>query len=279
MDAAGLITINENCWLGYGEVLAKMDFCGIRLYQEGKMIYEDYSHAQHGFRMLAGALGLPFIPCRSPLGSDILNPEFDALGKAGARDGKNPKIPRKKLEVMEDPFFNSGKVILVPAARPEVGVIHAQQVGDMGTVRCRGCLSLDKELAFACDKLIVTCEEIVPEEVLRSDPNSNTVPFVKVDAVVQIPWGAHPTSVPYYYDYDAKFIRESDKAQRSADTMKVWLDEWVYGPKDWSEYLNKVGGARLAEIRADSIGYSTRQVRGNNPPPRAYKPLSWRKEV
>lgn len=278
LDAVEAIAINENSWLGYGEVFAKMDFCGVRQLEAGRVIYEDYSHGQQGFRMLAGALGLPFIPYRAPLGSDILNPEYDALGKAGLRDGSNPRIPLKKYVLMDDPFYNTGKVILVPACLPEVGVIHAQQVGDMGTVRVRGCFSEDKEIAFACDKLVVTCEEIVPEEVLREDPNSNLVPFIKVDAIVQIPWGAHPTSVPYFYDYDARFIKETDKVQRSPETMKAWMDEWVFGPKDWNEYLDKVGGSKLAELRSDCFGYSTRQLRGRKPAPRSYKPLSWRKE-
>lgn len=278
LDAADRIRINEHCWIGYGEMFAKVDLCGTRLYEKGKYLYEDYSHGQMAFRQLAGAIGAPFIAAYAPLGSDIENPKYDALKRAGLRDGKNPRIPKEKYIIMDDPFYRRGKVILLPALNPELGVIHAQQVGDMGTVRISGIASGDKELAFAADKVVVTCEEIVPEERLRQEPERNLIPFIKVDAIVEVPWGAHPSSAPYYYDYDAKFLAETNIAQRSEETMKKWLDEWVFGPKNWGEYIKKLGADKLAELKADSItGYSMRCMRGKRPAPVMFKPISWKR--
>ncbi len=276
LHAAKRIKVMEHCWMGYGEMFGKLDVNSTRMYEEGKLIYEDYSHAQVAFRQLAGAIGAPFIATYAPLGSDIENPKYDALKRAGLRDGKNPKIPKQKFIEMDDPFYGRGKVILVPASNPELAVIHAQTVGDMGTVRVRGVVSGDKELAFSADKLVVTCEEIVPEEALRQEPERNLIPFVKVDAVVQVPWGAHPSSCPYYYDYDAKFIAEQNIAQRDEATMKKWLDEWVYGPKDWRDYIKKLGAEKLLDLRAEqTTGYSTRIIRGRKPAPTMFKPVSW----
>ena len=276
LTASQRASIIEHCWSGYGEIFGKLDMNSSRLYEQGKLIYEDYSHGQMAFRQLAGAMGVPFIACYAPLGSDIANPEYDALKRAELRNGKNPKIPKEKAIIMDDPFYGKGKIVLVPALNPELGVIHAQMVGDMGTVRVRGVVSGDKELVFSADKVVVTCEEIVPEEELRREPERNLIPHMKVDAIVQVPWGAHPTSTPYYYDYDSRFIAETNVAQRTEESMKKWLDEWVFGPKNWKEYIVKVGTEKLHDLRADqTTGYSTRVMRGKKPAPVMLKPISW----
>ncbi len=82
------------------------------------MILEDYSHGAMAMRFLAGAIGAPFIPYNAPLGSDLYNPKYDALGKAGLRDGKNPRIPKKKFIQMEEPFWGEGETVLLPAPGP-----------------------------------------------------------------------------------------------------------------------------------------------------------------
>lgn len=280
MHAGGNLGIHENSFCGYGEVFSKVDLAGAKLLQEEKMIWEDWSHGQQAFRMLAGAVGAPFIAYYAPLGSDILNPEYDAMKKAGLRDGSNPRIPKEKFIIMDDPFYGGGKVVLVPAAKPEVGVIHAQQVGDMGTVRIQGLVSEDKEVAFACDKLIVTCEEVVPEEELRKTPENNLVPFIKVDTIVEVPYGAYPSGVPYYYDYDSDLIKTWDKLQRNEEAMQKWMEEWVYGPKDWNDFLKKVGMEKLVALKANSsTGYSMHIQRGKKPPVEVYTPFTWRRKA
>lgn len=276
LHAAKRIKIMEHCWIGFGEMFAKVDKNANKQYENGELIYEDYSHAHVALRQLAGAMGVPFITACGPLGSDILNPQYDALKRAGLRDGKNPRIPKEKFLLIDDPFYEKGKIVLLPASNPELAIIHAQTVGDMGTVRIRGLVAGDKELAFSADKLVVTCEEIVPEDTLRKEPERNTIPFIKVDAIVQVPWGAHPSSCPYYYDYDAKFIAEQNVAQRDEESMKKWMDEWVYGPKDWLDYIKKLGAEKLYELRAEqTTGYSSRLLRGRRPAPTMFKPIFW----
>jgi len=275
LNAAGAIKIYETDWMGWGEMAGKLDVNMERTYKAGKMILEDYSHGAMAMRFLAGAIGAPFIPYYAPQGSDLYNPKYDALGRAGMRDGKNPKIPRKKFIEMPDPFFNTGNVILLPAARCDVAVIHVTQCGEKGTARWRGIGTIDKEICFAADKVIVVCEEIVPESELRKNPENNQVPYFVVDAIVENPWGAYPSAVPYYYDYDAPFLRGMDAASRNPEDMKKWQDEWVFGPKSWEEMITKVGAKRLLDLRADStIGYSTRLLRGKKPAPRMTVPLS-----
>jgi glutaconate CoA-transferase subunit A len=275
LNAVGAIKIYETDWMGWGEMAGKLDINMNKAYQQGKAILEDYSHGAMAMRFLAGAVGAPFIPYYAPLGSDLYNAKYDALGKAGLRDGKNPKIAKKKFIQIEEPFWGDGDVVLLPAAKPDLAVIHVAQAGDKGTCRWRGVGTIDKEISFACDKVVVIAEEVVPEAEMRKLPEGNQIPYFAVDTIVECPWGAFPSSVPFYYDYDAPFMRGMDAASRNETDMKKWLDEWVYGPKNWEDFIVKLGAKRLLDLRADSVtGYSTRMMRGKKPAPRMKMALS-----
>jgi len=115
----------------------------------------------------------------------------------------------------------------------------------------------------AADKLIVVAEEIVPEEVLRRDPCGNLVPHYLVDAVVEVPWGAHPTGCFGYYEVDGKFIRDYYGRTKTQEGFNRWADEWIFSVRDFNEYLYKLGFKRLDTLRANSAcNYSTRVKRG-----------------
>ena len=137
LNAVGAIKIYETDWMGWGEMAGKLDVNLERNYKAGKMILEDYSHGAMAMRFLAGAIGAPFIPYYAPQGSDLYNTKYDALGRAGLR-GKDPKIPKIKFQEMADPFYGAGNVMLLPAARLDVAVIHVAQCGEKGTARWRG---------------------------------------------------------------------------------------------------------------------------------------------
>lgn len=274
LHSTNAIRIKEDSWVGCGEIFAKLDLNADRCIKTKSMLVEDYAHGQMQMRLLAGALGVPFMPYWGGMGSEIF--KYDILGENNLRDGK--LFPKKKYAMIEDPFYDQGKVPVVPALQPEVGVIHAQKVGNEGTVRVEGLTGYDKELAFACKTLIVTCEEVVPEISLREQPQMNLVPFSKVDVVVEMPWGAYPTQVPYYYDYDPVFMREADRIQRDEEMMNKWLEEWVYTPKDWKDVMDKIGGYRLSSLTANRfLGYSLKNKRGEVLPPEIYMPLQWRR--
>jgi glutaconate CoA-transferase subunit A len=220
--------------------------------ERGEIALEDYSNNQMSLRFLAGALGIPFLPTKTGLGTDI-------LAKAGfspeIRRGR--KTARFKAIQFQNPFTEaSDPFVLLPALTPDVALIHAQQVGDDGTVRIRGLSFADIEQAKSADAVIVTCEEIVPRAHLRSDPNRNSLPPFLIDAVVPVPFGAHPTACPFFYDYDAEHLNLYRKMAEDDGLFARYLDEWVYGVKDHAGYLDRVGGSRLAALRADSAsGY------------------------
>jgi len=221
--------------------------------QKGEIEFEDYSNYQMSLRFLAGALSIPFIPTKSGLGSDLLN--YEGFSK---EIRKEKKVARKKLEVIQNPFSeDKDDVVLLPALNPDVALIHAQYVGDDGTVRIKGLTFADIEQAKSADTVIVTCEEIVPRSFIRLDPDQNSLPPFFVDAIVKLPYGAHPTGCFGFYDYDPKHLNMYRVFANDDGKFKEYLDEWIYGVKTHEEYVNKVGGEMLVKIKANPVlGYA-----------------------
>ena len=226
---------------------------------EGGMIeWEDYSNFGMVQRFAAGAMGIPFIPTRTMLGSDMVNKEgFSAETRKG-----DSKIAPKKLVVMDCPFTGD-KIVLLPAIQTDVTIIHAQVVDAQGTVRIYGQNFGDEQQAKCAKKLIVTCEEIVQSEELREYPEHNCIPFFRVNAIVKVPYGAHPYACYRYYDYDPEFLHMYHERARDDDSFKKFLDEYVYGVSDWNEYLKKIGGdEKLRKLKADKkLGYAPKLKR------------------
>jgi len=221
--------------------------------QSGRVQVEDYSNFHMSLRFLAGALNLPFIPSRSGFESDVLGRE----GFGPELRGRG-KIPPHKAIVSSNPFNPDPEpVVLLPALTPDVALVHAQYVGEDGTVRIKGLTFLDIEQARAASRVIVTCEEVVPAGFLRQDPDQNSLPPFLVDAVVAAPYGAHPTACHFFYDYDPRHLNMYRQAAGDEDGFRRYLDEWVYGVPDQEAYLAKVGAADLMRIKANSsLGYA-----------------------
>ncbi len=249
---AGCVSRIEIAYGGNGR-FAPTCFRFRKAIERGEVLVEDYTNNQMTLRFLAGALGTPFIPSKSGLGTDVLNKEGFP---AELRDGV--KVAKKKVHVMADPFGHADDdVALLPALTPDVSLVHAQQVSTDGTVRIKGLTFADLEQCKAASAVIVTCEEIVPDSYLRIDPDQNALPPFLVDAVVPVPYGAHPTACRYFYDYDPQHLNLYKAMAKDDARWDDYLDEWVYGVASWDEYLDKIGGAQLARIRANTVaGYA-----------------------
>ena len=218
---------------------------------------EDYSNYQMTLRFMAGAMGVPFLPTYSSLGTDIVN----KWGYSEEDRRQNSQLAPKKLVIVDNPFNIGGQVdqlVLVPALQPDVTVIHGQRADIWGNVQLMGLQFADLEQAKASKNLIVTCEQIVSTEELRKDPSKNQILNFQVSAVVEIPWGAYPCAVFGYYDYDPWFLR--DLYQRVAKSEPEWqgyLDKYVYGVENRQGFLELIGMDRLKTLLADrEVGYN-----------------------
>jgi len=190
---------------------------------------EEYSHYGMVGRYFAGASHLPFFPLRSYLGSDMLR-------------------VNEQIKMVQSPYGDD-VVAVVPPLNPDVAIIHAQRADQQGNTHLWGLLGAQKEVAFASRKVIVVVEEIVDESIIRSDPNRTLIPGLIVDAVVQVPYGAHPSYVQGYYDRDNAFYLQWDELSRDPERVGAWLDEWVYGLADHAAYMCKLGAETVGRIR------------------------------
>ncbi len=189
--------------------------------ESGRLEIEEYSHFSMISRLQAGASGLPFIPMNQNAAEDL--------------EHANPQYKRIK-----DPY--GGKdVVVVPALNPDVAIVHVQRADQFGNSQIWGILGEQKEAAFAAEKVIITAEEIVDEEVIRSDPNRTLIPGFIVDAVCHVPYCAHPSYTQGYYDRDNSFYLQWDKISESPEEVKRYMDEWVYGIPGRETYWKKLG--------------------------------------
>lgn len=198
-------------------------YCIRRAIEKGipnRLEIEEYSHFGTICRYMAGAARLPFFPLHSYLGDEL------------------PKM-NSKIKYVKSPY-DGKSIAVVPPLNPDVAIIHAQRADVMGNTQIWGLLGSQKEVAFASRHLIVVVEEIVDEAVIRRDPNRTVIPNLAVDAVVRQPFGAHPSYVQGYYDRDNDFYLKWSKLSRDEEKTLQWLDKWVYGVKDWNEYLAKL---------------------------------------
>lgn len=202
---------------------------------------DEYSHFGLLLRLEAGAANVPFLPTRNFAGSDL------------------PRV-NTNIRPITCPFTGE-KLWSVPALTPEVAILHAQRADAEGNTQVWGLTGVHKEAAFASAKVVVVVEELVPSDVIRGDPNRTLVPGFRVDAVVVEPFGAHPSYVQGYYDRDNDFYQRWEEISRDPDSLRRYLEEWVYGVSGREEYRRRLAGtwerlrARSALCEPVNYGY------------------------
>ncbi len=257
---AGAVSKVEIAYSGNGR-FAPTCFCFKRHIIENKIMVEDYTNFQMALRFLAGAMGVPFLPTTSSLGTDIINKwGFDLETRKN-----NDRISKEKLVVIQNPFSrrpSPEKIILVPAINPDVSIIHAQKADANGTTQISGLTFSDVEQAKASQHVIVTCDELVEPGMLKLDPQNNQLPSFCVDAVVNVPFGAYPTACFGLYDYDAQFLDHYREIASDGDRFKNYVKDYILGTDNHAQFLEKACKDRLEQIKADpETGYSDRIIR------------------
>lgn len=229
LAGASILKRMEIAWCSYA--VAGLGYNFRRVIEKGdpvKVELEEYSNYTIGLRFLAGALNIPYIPTRSLSGSDL--PKYNS-----------------KIITTTDPYTEV-PVALVPAANPDVAIIHASRCDKRGNAQMFGFSSNAENIARAAKHTIVTCEEVVTTDEIRKYGNLTLVPEYSVDAVVELPYCCHPWNMPYAYAYDMPFHTEQLKQFETREGFLNWLDEWVYGLPDHEAYCEKVGWKRLQTL-------------------------------
>ncbi|MBI2682665.1 MAG: CoA transferase subunit A [Acidobacteriales bacterium] len=189
----------------------------------------------------AGAMGVPFLPTRTARGSDI------------------PKGNHFFYEIMS-PFANEhGEREMLYAVRaivPDVTIVHVQRSDAEGNAHCWANFGVMLEGVRAAKKVILCAEEVVPAEVIASDPNRTVIPGFLVTAVVEAPLGAHPSPVQGHYKRDDAFFQQYHESTKTADEFQVWADTWIRGVKDVREYAGRMGAERVASLRVKEHAFA-----------------------
>lgn len=192
--------------------------------REPPLEIEEYSHFGMVARFSAGSAGLPFWQFRASEDTDL-------------------PTANNRIRAVTCPFTGE-TLTAVPALNPDVTIVHAQRADAAGNTQMWGITGVQKEAAFAAKRVVVVVEEIVPEDVIRSDPNRTVIPGLIVDAVVVEPWGAHPSYAQGYYDRDNAFYLEWERISRDRSRLEDYLTERVYGVADRAEYLARAPAIR-----------------------------------
>ena len=202
----------------------------MRAYTEtGRARFEEWSHLAMGLRFRAGAMGVPFLPMRSMLGSEVLTQLPDA-------------------RVIDCPFTGE-KLVLVPALNPDFALIHVQRCDAYGNAQIDGLPFMDLDLALAANRVILTTERIVSNDQIRRRPDQTKIPFLAVDAVVEVPFGCAPHEC--YGAYEPLFDHLNHYAAAlkpdAEQSMRDYLARYFFEPASWIEYLDRIGLAELID--------------------------------
>jgi glutaconate CoA-transferase subunit A len=223
---AGCVKKVRAAWVG--NVITGSGYNFRRAVESGAIEMEDHSNLTIAMALKAGALGVPFMPAYTALGSDLFK-------------------TNRSLKKTTCPF--TGKTLTaVSAINPDVAVIHVQRSDEFGNAHAWGNLGITKDACMASRHVILTTEQIVDPDVITADPNRVIVPGIRVDAVVHAPWGAHPSPVPGFYNRDHQAFIDYQNASRTKDGFDDWLACWVYAVRGSEDYENILGKKRLSKL-------------------------------
>lgn len=231
---------------GRGRTIARVDIAyvvglearglsphGRRVMESGEVEFTEWSNYALAVRFKAAAMGLPFLPCRSMAGTDT--------------------FLHSAAKTMTCPFTGV-KLTLLPALYPDVGIIHVHEADRFGNCRIRGTSVADFDLARASKKLIITCERLIADDVIRQDPTLTIIPFFCVDAVCEVPYGSYPGNMAYEYFSDEPHIRLWLEEERSEETYQKFLEKYIFGVRDFADYIQLCGGLpRMQELRRQEL--------------------------
>jgi glutaconate CoA-transferase, subunit A len=204
----------------------------------------------------AAAMGVPFLPTLSGLGSDVprdneyfarIESPFDdeTAGSSAVRGNGDQNVDDK-----------TNGLWAIRALKPDVTIVHVQRADREGNAHCWGNFGVMIEGVRAAKRVIVMAEEIVAVDVIASDPNRTMIPGFMVNAVVECPFGAHPSPVQGYYKRDDAFFRQYHEQTKTKADSEAWLNRWVYGVSDRRAYMNQVGACRVEELGVKQHAYA-----------------------
>lgn len=223
---AGCVGKIRAAWVG--NVITGSSYNFRQAVESGAIEMEDHSNLTLAMALRAGAMGVPFMPARTALGSDLYK-------------------TNSNLKIVICPFTGV-TLTAVAAINPDVALIHVQRADENGNAQAWGNFGITREACLASRDIIITAEEIVAPEVINSDPNRVITPGFRVSAVVHAPWGGHPSPVPGYYNRDHRAFIDYQQSSRTPERFAQWQAQWVDGVRSHQDYQALLDPARKEEL-------------------------------
>ena len=226
MIGAGCVRQIKAAWVG--NVITGSGYNFRRGIETATLNIEDHSNLTLAMALRAGAMGVPFMPARTALGSDLFK--------------TNPG-----LKPMRCPF-TADRLTAVAAINPDVSIVHVQRADEYGNTNSWGNLGVTRDACLASRHVIITAEEIVSPTLISADPNRVILPGFRVNAVVHFPWGAHPSPVPGYYNRDHQAFIDYSNESKTALQYDKWQGRWVDNIRSHHAYMDFLGHDRMAAL-------------------------------
>ena len=246
MGFAGHTATHDMQILSAGEVFDRLDVayvvglearglstCSRKYMQSGKVQVAEWTNYALSVRLKAAAMSVPYLPCRNMMGTDTF------------------KYSAAKTAVCP---FTGAKLVLLPALSPDVAVIHVHEADIYGNCRFKGIAVADLDLANASKRLIITTERLISTDVIKADPSLTRIPYLLVDAVCEVPYGAYPGNMAYEYFSDEEHLKQWLAVEKDEAAFEAFLNRNIYGCKDHEAYIRLNGGLeKIKKLRADEL--------------------------
>ncbi len=255
MIAAGCVDRVIAAWVG--NVMMGSAYNFRRAVEQGGLKIINLSNFTVALALQAAAMGVPFLPTRTALGSDVAGDNnFFAEIDSPFEDMQSGESATRLGGRGRPPLRGQDKLHAVRALTPDVAIIHLQRADREGNAHCWGNFGVMIEAVRAAKRVIVVAEEVVDAEVIASDPNRTVIPGFLVNAVVECRYGAHPSPVQGYYKRDNAFFRQYHEQTRTKADSEAWLQRWVHGVADRKSYMNQFGDCRVEELGVKQHAYA-----------------------
>ncbi len=231
---AGCVAEIRAAWVG--NVITGSGYNFRRGIESGRLRIEDHSNLTIAMALKAGAMGVPFMPVRTALGSDLHQ-------------------SNSGLKLINCPF-SGDRLTAVSAITPDVAIVHVQRADEFGNAHAWGNLGITRDACLASRHVLLTAEDIVPPDIIARDPNRIFTPGFRVSAVIHFPWGGHPSSVPGYYNRDHQAFIDYRNSSKTLEDYDEWRSQWVDDILSSKDYRSKLGSDQMAKLSIKHHDYA-----------------------
>lgn len=231
---AGCVAKIRAAWVG--NVITGSGYNFRRGIETGRLLIEDHTNLTLAMALRAGAMGVPFMPARTALGSDLFK-------------------TNSSLKTITCPFTGK-RLTAVAAITPDVAMVHVQRSDEFGNAHAWGNLGVTRDACLASRHVILTAEEMVLPDVISRDPNRVVTPGFRVSAVVHFPWGGHPSPVPGCYNRDHQAFIDYRNESKTPELFSDWQNRWVNSIHSSADYREFLGLERMERLAIQNHDYA-----------------------